>query len=250
MIKSKLLNKSNLVNHGFFNKKNGFSKGIYSSLNCGKGSNDNKNNIKKNLNYVKKKINSKINDITLLYQVHSTKFFIINKFPQKKLIGDALITNIKNLPIGILTADCAPILILDNNKKIIAAVHSGWKGAYKNIVIKVLKKFIKLGSKKKDIVVAIGPTIRQHNYEVGKEFKDKFERKSKKNSIYFKFIQNRIYFDLPKFINNQLISFGIFKIDVIKMDTFDKKNNFFSARRSLKRNESDYGRNISVIMLK
>ncbi len=250
MIKSKLLNKSNLVNHGFFNKKNGFSKGIYSSLNCGKGSNDNKNNIKKNLNYVKKKINSKINDITLLYQVHSTKFFIINKFPQKKLIGDALITNIKNLPIGILTADCAPILILDNNKKIIAAVHSGWKGAYKNIVIKVLKKFIKLGSKKKDIIVAIGPTIRQHNYEVGKEFKDKFERKSKKNSIYFKFIQNRIYFDLPKFINNQLISFGIFKIDVIKMDTFDKKNNFFSARRSLKRNESDYGRNISVIMLK
>ena len=250
MISSKLLNKTNIVNHGFFNKKNGFSKGIYSSLNCGKGSNDNKNNIKKNLNYVKKKINSKINDITLLYQVHSTKFFIINKFPQKKLIGDALITNIKNLPIGILTADCAPILILDNNKKIIAAVHSGWKGAYKNIVIKVLKKFIKLGSKKKDIIVAIGPTIRQHNYEVGKEFKDKFERKSKKNSIYFKFIQNRIYFDLPKFINNQLISFGIFKIDVIKMDTFDKKNNFFSARRSLKRNESDYGRNISVIMLK
>ena len=250
MIKSKLLDKSNFVTHGFFNKKNGFSKGIYSSLNCGEGSNDNKNNIKKNLNYVKKKINSKINDITLLYQVHSTKFFIINKLPQKKLIGDALITNVKNLPIGILTADCAPILILDNNKKIIAAVHSGWKGAYKNIVIKVLKKFIKLGSKKKDIVVAIGPTIRQHNYEIGKEFKDKFERKSKKNSIYFKFIQNRIYFDLPKFINDQLISFGIFKIDVIKKDTFDKKNNFFSARRSLKRNESDYGRNISVIMLK
>ena len=104
--------------------KNGFSKGIYSSLNCGEGSNDNKSNIKKNLNYVKKKINSKINDITLLYQVHSTKFFIINKLPQKKLIGDALITNVKNLPIGILTADCAPILILDNNKKIIAAVHS------------------------------------------------------------------------------------------------------------------------------
>ncbi len=250
MISSKFLNQTNIVNHGFFNKKNGFSTGIYKSLNCGKGSFDSKQNIKKNLNYVKKKIVSKKNNIALLYQIHSSKFYYIKNFPKKKLVGDALITNVKNLPLGILTADCAPILILDIRKKIIAAVHSGWKGAYKNIVIKTLKKLIKLGSQKKDIIAVIGPCIKQRNYEVGKEFKDKFIKKNKKNLIFFKLKKRKIYFDLSKFIFNQLISFGIFKIDVINKDTFDRKNNFFSARRSLKRNEPDYGRNISVIMLK
>ena len=250
MIKSKILQATKIVNHGFFNKNNGFSKGIYKSLNCGKGSNDDKKNIKKNLNYVKKKIYSNKNNIALLYQVHSSKFFIIKKFPKRKIVGDALITNIKKLPIGILTADCAPILILDLKKKIIGAVHAGWKGAYKNIVIKVLKKLIQTGSNKSDIITVIGPCISQKNYEVGREFKDKFLRKNKKNSIFFKLKKNKIYFDLVRFIKSQLISFGILKIDVINKDTFEKKNNFFSARRSLKTNEPDYGRNISVIMLK
>ena len=250
MISSKLLHQTNTVNHGFFNKKNGFSTGIYKSLNCGEGSFDNKHKIKKNLSYVKKKIISKKNNIVLLYQIHSSKFFHIKKFPKKKLIGDGLITNVRNLPLGILTADCAPILILDIKKKIIAAVHSGWKGAYKNIVIKILKRLIKLGSQKKDIIAVIGPCIGQKSYEVGKEFKDKFIKKNKKNLIFFKIKKRKIYFDLSKFIFDQLISFGILKIDVINRNTFDKKNNFFSARRSLKRNEPDYGRNISVIMLK
>ena len=145
MIKSKLLKKTNLVNHGFFNKRNGFSKDIYKSLNCGKGSYDNKENIEKNLNYVKRKILSKKSNIVLLYQIHSSKFFYLKKTPKKKLIGDGFITNVKNLPLGILTADCTPILILDTKKKIIAAVHAGWKGAYNNIVIKVLKKLTSLG---------------------------------------------------------------------------------------------------------
>jgi len=250
MIKSKILQATKIVNHGFFNKNNGFSKGIYKSLNCGKGSNDDKKNIKKNLNYVKTKICSNKNNIALLYQVHSSKFFIIKKFPKRKIVGDALITNIKKLPIGILTADCAPILILDLKRKIIGAVHAGWKGAYKKIVIKVLKKLIQTGSNKSDIVAVIGPCISQKNYEVGREFKDKFLRKNKKNSIFFKYKKNKIYFDLVRFIKSQLISFGILKIDVINKDTFEKKNNFFSARRSLKTNEPDYGRNISVIMLK
>ena len=250
MITSKVLLKTDKVNHGFFNKLNGFSKGIYKSLNCGVGSKDNKKNVKKNLNYVKKKIKSKKNNIVLLYQIHSSKFSIIKKFPKKKIIGDALITNVKNIPLGILTADCAPVLILDKKKEIIAAVHSGWRGAYKNIIIKTLKKLIKFGSHKKDIIVVIGPTIGWKNYEVGKEFKDKFLKKSKKNSIFFKNTHNKIYFNLVKFIYTQLISFGISKIDVIRKDTFDNKNKFFSARRSLKRNEHDYGRNISVIMLK
>ena len=250
MIVSKLLNSTKTVNHGFFNNKNGFSKGIYKSLNCGMGSKDDKKNIKRNLNYVKKKLNSRNKDISLLLQIHSSKIFFIKKPLKHKIIGDALITNIKNLPIGILTADCAPILILDEKKKIIAAVHAGWRGAYKNIVIKVLNKLINLGSNKKDIIAVIGPSIGQKNYQVGKEFKEKFLNKSMKNLTFFKSKQKKIYFDLGKFIYFQLISFGIKKIDVIRKDTFEKKNNFFSARRSKSRKETDYGRNISVIMLK
>tara|TARA_B100000003_G_scaffold31778_2_gene25840 strand:- start:963 stop:1715 length:753 start_codon:yes stop_codon:yes gene_type:complete len=250
VIRSKILSKTKIVNHGFFNRKNGYSTGIYKSLNCGIGSNDSKNKIYKNLQYVQNKLNSKKNKISLLYQIHSSKFFLIKKFSRKKIIGDALITTIKKLPIAVVTADCAPILILDTDKRIIAAVHSGWKGAIKNIVTRVLNRMIKLGSKKKDIVAVIGPCISQKNYEVGKEFKEKFIRKDKKNSVFFKFRRKRIYFDLSKFIYNQLISFGILNIDVIRKDTFEIKNNFFSARRSLKRNEPDYGRNISVIMLK
>ncbi len=250
MIKSKKLNKHHIINHAFFNKNNGFSKGIYKSLNCGKGSQDNKEIIKKNLRYVANKISKRKNNIVLLHQIHSSKFLFIKKFPKKKIIGDALITNVKNLPIGILTADCAPVLILDAKEKMIAAVHAGWKGAYKNIVIKVIKKLVKLGSKKKNIIVAIGPCIGLNNYEVKKEFKDKFLRKNKKNSIFFAIKKKRIFFNLTKFIHSQLISFGILKIDVINKNTFNEKNNFFSARRSIKKNEPDYGRNISVIMLK
>ena len=250
MIRSKILNKTNIVNHGFFNRNNGFSKGIYKSLNCGKGSRDSKKNINKNLHYVRQKILSKKNNISFLHQIHSSKYFFIKKFNKKKFFGDALITNVKNLPIAILTADCVPILILDKRKKVIAAVHAGWRGAFKEIAIKVLKKLIRLGSNKNDIIAVVGPSIGQKNYEIGKEFKDKFIKKSKKNSRFFKSIQKRIYFDLGKFIYFQLNSFGISKIDVIRKDTFDKKNNFFSARRSLKNNEPDYGRNISVIMLK
>ena len=135
-------------------------------------------------------------------------------------------------------------------KKIIAAIHAGWKGAYKNIVIKILTKLTSLGSKKKDIIAVIGPCIAQRNYEVGREFRNKFIRKNKNNLIFFNFKKRKIFFNLSKYIYNQLFSFGILKIDVINKDTFDTKNNFFSARRSLKRNEPDYGRNISVIMLK
>ena len=250
MIISKLLLKTKIVNHGFFNRTNGFSKGIYKGLNCGYGSDDSKKNIRKNLSYVKNKISSKKNNIVLLYQVHSSKYFNIKKFPKNKLVGDCLITDIKNLPLGILTADCAPVLILDYKKKIIAAIHAGWKGAYRNIITKVLKKLIKLGSNKKHIIAVVGPTISQKNYEVGNEFKNKFIKKSKKNSVFFKLKQKKNYFNLSKYIQYQLNSFGISKIDVIRKDTFEKKNNFFSARRSKSRKETDYGRNISVIMLK
>ena len=250
MIESKLLKKTNLVNHGFFNKMNGVSKGVYKSLNCGKGSWDNKKNVEKNLRYVKGKILSRKNSIVLLYQIHSSKFFYLKKIPKRKLIGDGFITNIKNLPLGILTADCAPILILDAKKKIIAAIHAGWKGAYKNIVIKVLRKFTNLGSKKKDIIAVIGPCIAKQSYEVQNDFFKIFINQKKKNKNFFTFKKKKIFFSLNEYIKSQLENSGIKNIEIIKKDTYLDKNNFFSSRRSLNNNFDDYGRNISIIMIK
>ena len=251
MIKSKKLSKIKDLKHGFFNSVGGKSKDIYKSLNCGVGSKDNKLNIKKNLQIVRKNISKKAKNIFLLHQLHSNKFiYIDDKYSNiKKPKADAVITNQKNLPIAILTADCAPILIYDNRMKMIAAIHVGWRGAYKDIIKKVVKFMIKKGCSEKNITAAIGPCISSNNYEVKKDFIKKFINKDKKNMIFFKKIKNKNYFDLNKYIHYQLKSLDIKKIDIINKDTFNIKNKFFSARRSISRNENDYGRNISIIMI-
>ena len=166
-----------------------------------------------------------------------------------KFEGDALVTDRKNTPIAILTADCAPVLIYDDKKKMIAAIHAGWKGSYKGIVKKVVKFMIKKGCSSKNITAAIGPCISSNNYEVKEDFIKKFIKKDKKNIIFFKKNKDKNYFSLNKYIYFQLNSLDIKKIDIINKDTFNTKNNFFSARRSISRNENDYGRNISIIMI-
>ena len=148
-----------------------------------------------------------------------------------------------------MTADCVPILLYDYKKNIIAAIHAGWKGAFKGIIKKVISFMIMRGCKKNSITAAIGPCIHQKNYNVGEDFKKKFIRKNNKNTIFFKKKKNIIYFDLPNFVKSQLKSLKITNIDMINIDTFDKKNNFFSARRSLRLKHDDYGRNISIIMI-
>ena len=194
LIKSKKLKKFKSVNHAFFNKVGGKSEGIYKSLNCGIGSKDSKFKVIQNLNIVKKKIGCKNNNLVLLHQKHSSKFYYINKTPKKKLIGYGLITNKKNIGLGILTADCAPVLIFDKHKKTIGAAHVGWKGAYKKILVKMIKFFIKKGSKIENIIVVIGPCIQQKNYEVKKDFFKRFVNQDKKNRIYFKKIKKKNIF--------------------------------------------------------
>ena len=153
------------------------------------------------------------------------------------------------MPIAVLTADCAPILIHDEGRKMIAAIHAGWKGAYKDIVKKVVRFMIKKGCTPQNITVAIGPCISSNNYEIKEDFKKKFIKKDKKNVLFFKSTKTKNYFSLNKYILFQLESLNIKNIDIINKDTFDDKNKFFSARRSISRNENDYGRNISIIMI-
>ena len=148
-----------------------------------------------------------------------------------------------------MTADCAPILLYDKNKNMISAIHAGWKGAYKDIVKNVVNFMLKKGCTTKTITAAIGPCISVKNYEVKKDFVLKFLKKDNKNKIFFIRKKSKIFFNLNKFIYFQLKSLDIKNIEIINKDTFDIKNNFFSARRSISRNEDVYGRNISIIMI-
>jgi len=252
LIKSKKLSKFQQINHGFFDKKGGKSTGIYKSLNCGVGSSDSKKNVLNNLKIVCKKINCSSKNLILLNQIHSSKFYFINKnykFKKKKLNGDALITNVKKIALGVIVADCVPVFIYDKNLKIISAIHAGWKGVYKEIIKKVVKFLIKKGSNTKNLVAVIGPSISEKSYEVQKDFKDKFLKKDKQSKFFFKIRKNKTYFGLNKYVYYHLKKLGIKNLEIIKKNTFDPKNNFFSARRSIQNKENDYGRNISVIMI-
>ncbi len=251
MIKSKKLSKIQNLKHGFFNSIGGISKNIYKSLNCGPGSRDKPSHVKKNLEIVRKKIKKSSRNIFLLNQIHSNKFIYIDEtyqFKSKPKV-DAVITNQKNLPIAILTADCVPILICDHHKKIIAAIHAGWKGAYKGIIDRVIKFMIRKGSKPQNITAVIGPSISIDNYEVQSDFKNKFLKKNRKNKIFFRIKSKKLYFDLSNYVKSMLLKNKIKKIEKIKIDTFNFKNKFFSARRALSLKHADYGRNISIIML-
>ncbi len=252
MIQSKKLSKHRKISHGFFNRKGGVSNGIYKSLNCGPGSNDKKINVKKNLILVKKKLGRNTKDIILLNQIHSNKFILIDKkfkFYKKKIKADAIITDQKKVPIAVLTADCVPILLYDSKKNIIAAIHAGWKGAFKGIISKVVNCMLKKGSKRRNIIAAIGPCIGAQSYNVKENFKKKFLKKDIKNEIFFSIKKNTIFFNLSSYVKNQLKINRIFNIDMKNIDTFPYKNNFFSARRALKLSHDDYGRNISIIMI-
>ena len=252
MFYSKKLSKFSEINHGFFNKKGGVSKGIYKSLNCGTGSKDKKANIKKNLEIVKKKISEKSKQIFLVKQIHGNKFIFLDKssiIKSRSIIADAIITEKRNFPIAVLTADCVPILLFDKKRKMVAAIHAGWKSAFKGIINKVIKFMLKKGCKTKDITVAIGPSISRKSYNVKLDFKSKFIKKHKKNKIFFRIRNKTTYFDLQNYVKYQLKLNKISRIDTIDIDTYDEKNNFFSARRSLRLKHDDYGRNISIIVI-
>ena len=250
MLYSKKLIKFKKIKHAFFDRREGFSKGVYKSLNCGLGSNDNINNINKNLDKVCKKIGCNKNNLILLNQIHSNIVHKVEKIPKEKLKGDSLITNKKGIALGILTADCAPVFIYDPINGLISALHAGWKGAYKNIISTTLRKFRLSGSNFEDLIAVVGPCISKKNYEVKVDFFKKFTGKNKLNKKFFNTKNNKMYFSLNDYIKENLLKLGVKNIEIVKKDTYTSSNNFFSARRSLKNKLNDYGRNISVIMIK
>ena len=249
MFYSNKLKKVKEIKHCFFSRKKGFSKGIYKSLNCGRGSRDNKNNINKNLNFVAKTMKVKRTRVILMYQTHSNKVVEIKKHNyKKKIIADAMITKMRGVAISVVTADCVPIFIYDIKNNIIGCIHAGWKGAFSNIIKNTIKKIKKLGSRNK-LYASVGPCISKKNYEVDIKFYKKFVSKSRKNEIYFiNKNKTKKFFNLRKFVTDKLLEFDI-EVDQVDRDTYADKSNFFSYRRSFKLKQKDYGRCISAIRL-
>ena len=249
MFYSKKLKKIKQIKHCFFSRKNGFSKGIYKGLNCGKGSKDKKLNIKKNLDYVAKKMDVGRDKLILMHQTHSNKVVEIKKSNYKKKINaDAMITKMRGLALGVVTADCVPIILYDAKNEIVGCIHAGWKGAFSGVIKNTISKIKKIGSSNK-IYASVGPCIGKRSYEVDKNFYKMFLAKSRNNKIYFSH-KNKIkkLFNLRKFVTYKLIKANI-KVDQVDRDTFSEKSNFFSYRRSCKLKQKDYGRCISSICM-
>ena len=249
MFYSKNFKKLKNVNHCFFSRKKGFSKGIYASLNCGKGSKDDKKNINKNLIFVSKKMGVSKNKLMLMHQTHSNKVVEIKKNNcNTKIKADAMVTKMKGIALGVVTADCVPVIICDVKNQIIGCVHAGWKGAYFGIINNTINKIKKMNSNNL-IYASVGPCISQKSYEVDLDFFKKFIKLSSKNKKYFKNKNNKKkLFNLRKFVTDKLLKYKI-KVDQVDKDTFSQKNNFFSYRRSTKLSEKDYGRCISTICM-
>ena len=252
MFFSKKLKKFENLKHCFFSRKNGFSKGSYASLNCGLGSDDKKKDVLRNLNFVSSEIGCKNELLITLNQIHSNKviYFENDNSVKNKLSGDAIVTKVKNVAIGILTADCVPILLYDSKQKIIGCIHSGWKGALNGVIKNTIKKFQELNSKTENLIAIVGPCIGKESYEVKIDFYNKFINKNPKHVKFFKKKNGEKYtFDLRGFVNNQISESNVKNIENIEIDTFAQKEFVFSYRRSCIEKKPDYGRCISVILM-
>ena len=249
MFYSKKLKRFKEIKHCFFSKKKGYSTGVYKSLNCGHGSKDNKKNIQKNLNLVAKKMSVNSENLVLMHQTHSNKVIEIKRMNyKKKIYADAMITKMRGVSLGVLTADCVPIILYDSKNKIIGCIHAGWKGAFKNIIKNTIHKIRKISSKSK-IYASVGPCIGLKSYEVDVKFYKKFILKSPKNKLYFlSKSKSKKLFNLRRYVTDKLKQCKV-EVDQVNHDTFVEKNNFFSYRRACKLKQKDYGRCISTIRM-
>jgi len=231
----------------FFTRNGGVSKKNFSSLNCAFNKGDNEVNVKKNREYVRKKFCSK-KKIVLINQVHSNKIFYIDKITDQILSGDGIISNRKDLILGVLTADCAPIVIL--GKKYFGIVHAGWKGAFSGIIENALNFFFKKGECKENIFVDVGPHLKKTSFEVRNDFLVRSKKQEINSEKYISSIKRKLYFDFSLLIADKIMSCGINNFNISKIDTFQNYNDFYSFRYYLKKGIKNCGRQISLVSIK
>lgn len=239
------------IAHGFFGRTGGVSGGIYASLNCGPGSGDDKAHVAENRRLVRAAMGAAT--LNTLYQVHSPHVVTVTGAwdgtpPQ----ADAMATAVSGIALGILTADCAPVLFADAGAHVIGAAHAGWKGAIGGVIEATVAAMEALGAKRTRIAAAVGPCISQANYEVGPEFVARFVSVDPANRNYFVPSDRADHhrFDLELYVADRLRRAAVDRIETLGACTYARESDFFSFRRATHRGEKDYGREISAIVLR
>lgn len=237
--------------HGFFTRKGGASSGVFRGLNCGTGSSDQSEIVEINRRRVAEAMDAPVEQLVTVYQVHSPDVLVVEEpMTGDKPKADAMVTNTPGLVLGILTADCQPVLFADPRAGVVGAAHAGWRGALDGVLEATLEAMEGLGAKRSNISAVIGPSISQKAYEVGPEFYDTFLSEDMGNSQFFAGGDaDRMMFDLPSYGLHRLRNAGVGDAEWIRHCTYSDPDRFYSYRRTTHAKEADYGRLISTIRL-
>jgi YfiH family protein len=238
------------LKHGFFTRQNGFSKGIYNSLNMGLGSNDAPDDVKKNYDYVKNTL--QLQHLLTLKQIHSNTVITVTQpwDMQSRPEGDAMVTHLKNIGLGILTADCGPLLLADKENEVIGVAHLGRKGILSGLLENTIEAMEALGANRNYIEAVLGATISKDNYEIGKDVYDDVIKAMPEYDyhLYDTEDKNKYHLDIVGLIAD-LCDESDIEFSAMNRCTYKEEELFYSYRRSTHKKESDYGRLISVISL-
>jgi YfiH family protein len=235
--------------HGFLGRRGGVSVGECAGLNVGYGSNDEREAIATNRERAIAALLPGA-ELATVHQIHSAEVVVAERpWPQdERPRADALVTNRPGLLLGILTADCAPVLFADEGAGIAGAAHAGWRGAFAGVTDATIEAMERLGARREHIHAAVGPCIAQPSYEVDEGFRARFLDADAANDRFFSAgPANKLHFDLEAYVVHRLLAAGIDKVEALNLDTYAATDRFFSYRRATHRHEADYGRQLSAI---
>jgi polyphenol oxidase len=252
MLTAALLDDIAGIRHGFFTRAGGVSEGVYTSLNCGLGSGDRPDHVLTNRARAMQRFDAEGSALATLYQVHSPTVVEVERpwAPGTAPKADGMVTARPGVALGILTADCAPVLLADRTAAVIGAAHAGWRGALGGVVEATVAAMARLGASPERIAAAVGPCIAQRSYEVGPEFPAPFIADDAANERFFVPAQRagHFLFDLRGYVGERLHRAGVAQSTALDNDTLSEPA-FFSYRRACLNGETDYGRGLSAIML-
>ncbi|MDP3935605.1 MAG: peptidoglycan editing factor PgeF [Alphaproteobacteria bacterium] len=245
------------VRHGFFGRQGGVSDGLVSSLNCypyireKTQQIDEIKNVQQNRKIILNTLGINAADVVTANQVHGDVIVTIHQqMPMDFSDADGIITDAPGLPIGILTADCVPVLYTDINAKVVGVVHAGWKSAFLDIHLKMIDKLKAIGIPSCNIIACVGPSIQQGSYEVDQDFFDRFLSKDGRYRGYFyPSIPHHYQFDLPRIVYDDLMASNLHSVDWVRLDTAIHETFFFSHRRATLSGTLVTGRQLSVVSL-
>ncbi len=242
------------VAHGFFGRQGGFSSDIYTSLNVGLGSEDDRALVLRNRQVVAEALGGKLENLVTAHQVHSAIAIVVTApwGEDARPEVDGMVTNVPGIILGTLTADCGPVLFSDPTAGVIGAAHAGWKGALTGVTDATVLQMEALGADRKNIIAVMGPTISAAAYEVGAEFMSRFLDSTLANQKYFanSIKSDHYMFNLPRYLVDRMAAFGVGKVQNLDICTYANADEYFSYRRATHKNEKDYGRQIAAISLR